>query len=112
MKEFKYLGFTFNREGSYRDHIRDLTRKGKMAAKKIWGLGERICKCNFGRRLCSFKYLMQSVMEHGVEIWEWEEKKELEKIMSDYTRWLFNLDFCTPRYTIMRELCMNKLRVV
>lgn len=31
--------------------------------------------------------------------------------MLDYTRWLFNLDFCTPRYIILRELCMSKLCV-
>lgn len=29
--------------------------------------------------------------------------------MLDYIRWLFNLDFCTPRYIIMRELRMDKL---
>lgn len=29
--------------------------------------------------------------------------------MIDYIRWMFNLDFCTPRYIIMRELGMEKL---
>lgn len=36
---------------------------------------------------------------------------ELEKIMMDYVRWIFNLDFNAPRYIIMRELAMDKLRV-
>lgn len=36
---------------------------------------------------------------------------ELEKIMMDYVRWIFNLDFSAPRYIIMRELAMDKLRV-
>lgn len=111
VKEFKYLGFTFNREGNYSDHIKDLIRKDKMVAKKVWGLRETICRYDFGRRWYLFKYLIQSVMEYGVKIWGWEEKKELEKIMLDYTRWLFNLDFCTPRYIILRELCMSKLCV-
>jgi len=31
--------------------------------------------------------------------------------MLDYTRWLFRLDFCTPRYLITRELYMDKLRI-
>jgi len=26
----------------------------------------------------------------------------------DYVRWLFDLDFCTPRYVITRELVMDK----
>ena len=45
---------------------------------------------------------------------EWNygaEKNELEKIMLDYVRWIFKLDFCIPRYVIMRELVMDKLKV-
>jgi len=42
-----------------------------------------------------------------VELWEWEERAELEKIMVDYIRWLFGLDFCTPRYIISREVGRN-----
>lgn len=44
-------------------------------------------------------------------IWGWEEKKDLEKIMLDYVRWLFKLDFCTPRYIVMRELRIDKLKI-
>lgn len=29
----------------------------------------------------------------------------------DYVRWVFNLDFCTPRYLIIRELGLDKLRI-
>ena len=58
-----------------------------------------------------FRYLVKSVMEYGVEIWGWEEKRELEKIMMDYARWIFSLDFCTPRYLIARELGLDKLRI-
>lgn len=38
-------------------------------------------------------------------------KKELEKIMIDYIRWIFNLDFCTPRYIVRRELDIEKLKI-
>ncbi|KAL6438735.1 hypothetical protein ACFW04_004611 [Cataglyphis niger] len=38
-------------------------------------------------------------------------KKELEKIMLDYVRWIFRLDFYTPRYLITRELRINKLKI-
>ncbi|KYQ51844.1 hypothetical protein ALC60_09045 [Trachymyrmex zeteki] len=31
--------------------------------------------------------------------------------MLDYVRWIFSLDFYTPRYLIMRELVMDKMRV-
>jgi len=46
-----------------------------------------------------------------VKIWGWEEIEELEKMMLDYIRWIFNLNFCTPTYIIMRELRLDKLRV-
>jgi len=31
--------------------------------------------------------------------------------MLDYVRWMFRLDFCIPRYVIIREFGMDKLRV-
>jgi len=40
-------------------------------------------------------------MAYGMELWGWEEKSELKKIMLDYVRWIFKLDFCIPRYIIM-----------
>ena len=58
-----------------------------------------------------FKYLIQSVMAYGVEIWGWVEKEELEKIMMDYVRWMeFNLNFCIPRYLIMKVLLWMNLK--
>ncbi|XP_020297358.1 uncharacterized protein LOC109861916 [Pseudomyrmex gracilis] len=111
VKSFKYLGFIFNRKGSYADHIKEIGRKGRIAANKVWGLGERICKNDFRRRWMLFRYLVISVMSYGVELWGWEEKKELEKIMLDYVRWVFRLDFCTPRYLLRRELDLGKLKI-
>jgi len=52
--------------------------------------------------------LVQSVMEYGVEMWGWDEKIELEKIMFDYIRWMFGIEFCTPRY--IQELGLLKLK--
>jgi len=109
--EYKYLGFTISNKERYREHIKELRRKGMQTVRKIWGLGERMCRNDFKRRWMLFKYLIQNVMKYGVEIWGWEKMEELEKIMINYIRWIFNVDFCTPRYLIMRELRMNKLRI-
>lgn len=35
---------------SYKEHIRKLSRKGRMAARKVWSLGERICRNDFKTR--------------------------------------------------------------
>jgi len=111
VKKFKYLRFVINSNGNYKDHIKELGGKGRRAARKTWGIGERLCRDDLRRRWILFKYLVQSTMAYGVEIWGWEEKANLEKVMLDYIRWMFRLDFCTPRYLITRELYMDKLRI-
>lgn len=70
-----------------------------MAARKIWSLGERICKDDFTRRWMLFRYLVQSVMSYRVEVWRWKEKESLEKMMN-YIRWMFRLAFYTSFYTL------------
>jgi len=51
VQEFKYLCFTLNRwGGNYKDHIKELSRKSKLAARKVWDLGERMCRNDFRRR--------------------------------------------------------------
>lgn len=72
--------------------------RGKNLKRRLW-------------RWRLFKCLVQSVISYGVEIWGWEEKEELEKILLDYIRWIFKLDFCTPRYIISRELGIEKLKI-
>jgi len=61
MQEFKYLDFTLNRWGNCKDHIKELSKKGKMTARKVWGLSERMCRNDFRRRWLLFKYLVQNV---------------------------------------------------
>jgi len=46
---FRYLGFTFSRKGNYEEHIKELEKRGRMAANKVWGL-ERICRDDFRKR--------------------------------------------------------------
>jgi len=31
--------------------------------------------------------------------------------MMDYIRWIFRLDFCTPRYIMNREIGIEKLKI-
>lgn len=50
------------------------------------------------------------MMTYKVEVLEWKEKK-LEKVMLDYVRWIFKLDFCAPRYLILKELDLDKLKL-
>ena len=108
---FKYLGFTFNSNCNYKEHIRDLKRKGIYAAKQAWSLGEKRCRNDFRSRKMLYEYLVRSVIEYGVEIWGLEGVKEVEKIKTDYYRWTLGLDFCTPRYIVYRETGNMKMKV-
>jgi len=38
---FKYLGFVLSNSENYKEHVKELVRKGRMATKRVWGLGER-----------------------------------------------------------------------
>lgn len=55
------------------EHIKELKRKEKLAAGKVWGLGERICRNDFKRRQMLYNYLVRSVMSYSAEIWGWKE---------------------------------------
>lgn len=107
---FKYLGFMFSNKRGYEAHIKEMAKKGRIAVNKVWRSEERICKEDW-RRWILFRYLVRSVMEYRAELWRWEERKELKKIMMDYMRWIFKLDFCTPRYLITRETGLGKLKI-
>lgn len=111
MQKYKYLGFIFNKNGNYRDHIKELERKGRLAANKVWRLEESICRDDLGKQKMLFSYLVQSVMVYGVEIWGWKVREELERIWINYVRLVFRLEFCTPKYIMMRELCIKKLNL-
>lgn len=110
MDSFKYLGFTFNRQGDYKQQIKELKIKGLAAARSVWGIGERFFRHDYNRRMWIFNTLVRSVLEYGVEIWGWEERKELEKIKLDYVRWIYKLEFCTPRYIMEKELELRRMK--
>ena len=109
VKNFKYLGFIFNYKGNFKDHIAERKKKGIIAAKTTWGLGERKCKNEFKRRRMLFNYLLKSVMMYGAEIWGWEEWQELEKVQLKYFKWILKLEMTTPNYLVYKELGLGKI---
>jgi len=50
-------------------------------------------------------------MQYEVKIWGWEEKRQLEKILRNYMRWVFRLKICTPGYLITSKLNLEKLKI-
>lgn len=60
MKEYKYLGYMFSRNGEQEAHIRNRIRKAAVVTRQVWGIGRR--KGRFGkdreRRLWLFDRLV------------------------------------------------------
>ena len=104
---FKYLRFTLNKEGNYEDHLDELKRKGIVAAKKSWGLGERMKKNLEGK--CCFSIWLNVWWHTGRKKFDWK-FVDFEKIQLDYVRWVLRMDFCTPRYIVYEETDTWKTR--
>ncbi|KAL7306932.1 hypothetical protein TKK_0001091 [Trichogramma kaykai] len=75
VREFEYQEMLLNTEGNFNSQIRKLMKKGIVAAKATWGLGERRCRVDYRRRMLLFKYLVQSLMSYGAELWGWNEER-------------------------------------
>jgi len=58
-----------------------------------------------------FNILIKSIFMYGVEIWGWEERKEIEKMQERYMRWILGLDRCTPGYVVREELKLEKISI-
>ena len=51
---------------------------------KIWSVGEKKFRDDWGKRIKLFDALVKSAISYGAEIWGWREWKELEKIQDKY----------------------------
>ena len=72
VKEFKYLGYNFQKNGGREMHIREVIKKARIAMAQIWGIGQRMFKNNFERRMRIFpkhseKYLAVRVRNLGMD---------------------------------------------
>lgn len=111
VKEFTYLGYQLRRNGSKEGHVKELARKGNVAVKQVWGIGERLFKNDFKTRMKLFDTLVKSIISYGVEIWGWEERATLERIQNKYIKWTLGLDRCTPEYILLEEVKREKLKI-
>lgn len=59
VKDFKYLGYHFQKNGGSETHIRETVKKATSAMKQTWGNGERRFKNNYTRRMKIFKSLVK-----------------------------------------------------
>jgi len=68
VSEFKCLDYVLKKNRGNDGQIRELKKKGNIVMRKVWGLGERIFKDDFRRRMMLFRYLVIGVIMYGAEI--------------------------------------------
>ncbi len=108
---FKYLGYTFQRNGRRTQHLENTVKKANRLLKAVWGLAERRLKNDFVRRIWLFDSLIKSVIMYGAEIWGWKERESLERVQAKYLKWTLGLEKETPEYIVLEETKREKLRI-
>ncbi len=88
----------------FREHIRYIKKKARIAMGAVWGLGERYWKGDIRARWKLFRALIEAIMTYGAEIWGWEEQGELQKIITKYWRWVLGFNWDVPSYIVQEEV--------
>ena len=111
VKQFKYLGYTFQRNNGPDIHIKERCKKAVIAMRQAWGIGKRLFQDQFVRRIMLFDCLVKSILFYGVEVWGWREDARVEAIQERFLKWTLELDKCTPGYIVRQETGRDLLRV-
>ena len=111
VNEFKYLGFRFYKNNKKDKHVEEIARRGLIAIKQVWGLGERIFGEKFKSRLMLFDSLIQSFILYAAEVWGWSGHAKLEAIQIKYIKWILRLENVTPGYLVLEETKRKRISV-
>ena len=111
VKEFIYLGFLLRKNGDVKGHVRERVKRATIIMKKVWGIGKKIFKDDFKRRMRLYDTLVASVLLYRVEIWGWKEYEEIERLQERYIRWTLGLDRCTPWYIVLKEGDRERMKI-
>ncbi|XP_071578809.1 uncharacterized protein [Temnothorax nylanderi] len=111
VKEFCYLGYTFQKNGRQEAHINERVRKATIAMRQVWGIGKRLFGRDWIRRIKLYDSLVASIALYGAEVWEWKEREKIERMHERYIRWTLGLDWSTPGYMIREETKRDRMRV-
>ncbi|XP_024875959.1 trichohyalin-like, partial [Temnothorax curvispinosus] len=110
VREFRYLGYVFQRNGGQEAQIREKIKKAAAVMGKVWGIGKRRFGKDWGKRLWLFDRLVWTVLSYGAEIWGWREREGIERMEERYIRWVLGANVRTPWYLVREELQREKLR--
>lgn len=98
-----YLGVTFQRNGGFTRHHKEVSRRCNARATEAWSIGERLFKKSFKTRMQLFSSLVNPMMLYAAEVTGYTKWDEYDSILRRYIRWTLGLPKYTPKHLIMRE---------
>lgn len=111
VKEFKYLGYVFKKNGGQEAHIKDRIKKAAAVMKEAWGIGRRKFEKIWERKMWLFDTLVWTVMGYGAEVWGWKERQEMERMQERYLKWTLGVEWQTPGYMVREETKRDKIMI-
>lgn len=78
--------------GGKEAQVRDRVKEAAVAMRQVWGIGKRLFRKDWRRRVGPFDRLVWTVMSYGAEIWGWKERKEVEALQERFLRWTMEVD--------------------
>ena len=109
VKKIKYLGFQLSCCNSRNEQISTQANEARKAIKTVWGVMKRGKIENTRRKINLYESLIQSIALYGVELWEWSEKIERERIQGEFMKMIMGVSRNTPDYIWRREMARNKM---
>ena len=109
VKEFVYLGVRFQSSGKWVKHVREGVKKAQVLMRLVWGIGERMLRDDFKKRMFMFDRLIVGVLLYGAEMFGWIECQEMEAVQVKYIKWCRGLERSTPSYMVLDEVKRDKM---
>ncbi|CAD6208128.1 GSCOCG00010388001-RA-CDS [Cotesia congregata] len=78
--------------------MREMAGKARVAINATWGLIQRIARSTFRDRMYLYNSLVRAGAMFGVELWGWEDNKEMEAVYGRYCKAALGLAKNTPEY--------------
>lgn len=110
VRDFKYLGYVFQRNNGREEHMSDVAKKATKAMKCVWSLCMRYFRDDLKKQEFLFTCLVESIMLYAAEIWGWQECPKLEEVQRKFFRWTLGIPWHVPNYVIQEELKRSKIR--
>jgi hypothetical protein len=97
------LGVPFKWNGRYERAASEFTTKGLSAQAAVLSVLNKTKQFDLHLSKKLFESIVKSTALHGAGIWGFRHADSLEKVQQQYSKRVFNLPFCTPRYFIRLE---------